>query len=317
MKIILPGGTGQVGRILARAFHTSGDEVTVLSRNPRAAPWRTVHWDAKTLGPWTDELESADVVINLAGRSVNCRYNPANRRAILDSRVDSTQVLGQAIAAAQLPPRVWLQSSTATIYAHRFDAPNDETTGVLGGDEPDLPDTWQFSLDVANAWERATNEADTPHTRKVLLRSAIIMSPDQGGAFDILRTLVRLGLGGRAGHGRQLVSWIHERDFVAAMRWIIDRADLSGPINLAAPCPLPNADFMRALRQAAGVPVGLPATSGMLELGAIFLRTETELLLKSRYVVPGHLTTSGFRFQFPAWPEAARDLCRPTVSVTT
>jgi hypothetical protein len=310
MKILLPGGTGQVGHILARAFHETGDEVVVLTRSPRPAPWRTVAWDAVTLGPWTTELESADVVIGLAGRSVNCRYHAANRRLILDSRVQSTRLLGEAIAHATHPPRLWLQSSTATIYAHRFDAPNDETTGILGGNEPNLPDTWRFSLDVAKAWERATTEAHTPRTRQVLLRSAIIMSPDQGGAFDILRTLVRLGLGGRAGDGKQFVSWIHERDFVAAIRWIIDHDDLAGPINLAAPNPLPNAAFMRALRHAAGVPIGLPATKGMLELGALALRTETELILKSRFVIPARLTASGFDFQFPHWPEAAQNLSR-------
>ncbi len=310
MKIILPGGTGQVGHILARALHDSGDEVIVLSRNPRPAPWSIIPWDAKTLGPWTQELESADAVINLAGRSVNCRYHPANRRLIMDSRVESTRVIGQAIARAANPPRVWLQSSTATIYAHRFDDPNDESTGILGGNEPNLPDTWKFSLDVAKAWERATDEADTPRTRKVLLRSAIIMSPDDGGAFDVLRTLVRVGLGGRAGDGKQFVSWIHEQDFVTAVRWIIDHDSLTGAINLAAPNPIPNASFMRALRRAAGIPIGLPATKWMLELGALALRTETELILKSRYVIPGHLTRSGFAFQHPTWPEAAQDLCR-------
>ncbi len=310
MKIILAGGTGQVGTLLARAYHDLGDEVIVLSRSPRPAPWRMTQWDAQTLGPWTTELESADVVIGLAGRSVNCRYHPTNRRLILDSRVQSTRILGEAIAKASTPPRIWLQSSTATIYAHRYDAPNDEATGILGGDEPNLPDTWRFSLDVANAWERATHEVETPRTRKVLLRSAIVMSPDRGGAFDVLRNLVRLGLGGRAADGNQMVSWIHEDDFIAATRWIIDHENLAGPINLAAPNPLPNAAFMRALRRATGVPIGLPATEWMLELGARALRTETELILKSRTVTPGHLTTSGFAFQHPTWPEAAQELCR-------
>jgi uncharacterized protein (TIGR01777 family) len=311
MKIVLPGGTGQVGTVLARAFHADGHEVVVLSRRPeQRAPWRVVAWDARTQGVWASEFEGADVVINLAGRSVNCRYSPANRRAIKESRVNSARAVGEAIARAERPPRVWLQMSTATIYAHRFDAPNDEATGIIGGAEPDAPDTWRFSLDVATSWERVVDEARTPQTRKVKLRAAVIMSPDAGGAFDILLRLVRFGLGGQSGDGRQYVSWIHEADFVRAVRWLIERDELAGAINLAAPNPLPNAEFMRALRAAWGVRVGLPATRLMLEAGAFLLRSETELILKSRRVVPRTLLESGFEFHFPAWPEAARDLCR-------
>jgi uncharacterized protein (TIGR01777 family) len=312
MKILLPGGSGQVGTILARAFHARGDDVVVLSRSPRAthAPWRTVHWDARTPGPWTVELDGADVVINLAGRSVNCRYTAANRREIMDSRVDSTRAVAAAIAAAARPPRVWLQAGTATIYAHRYDAPNDDLTGVIGGREPGAPDTWNFSIDVATAWERAATDAPTPRTRKVLLRSAMTMSPDPGGVFDVLLALVRRGLGGKSGDGKQYVSWIHERDFVRAVQFLIDRDDLAGPINLAAPTPLPNADFMRALREAWGTRVGLPATKWMLEIGTFLMRTESELVLKSRRVIPRRLLDAGFTFDFPTWPEAARDLVR-------
>lgn len=310
MKIVIPGGSGQVGTILARAFHRDGYEVVVLSRRPSALPWRTVAWDGVTLGPWVVELEGAEAVINLAGRSVNCRYGAANRRLITESRVRSTEVVGRAIAQAVQPPKVWLQASTATIYAHRYDAANDEATGVIGGTEPNLPDTWKFSIDVATAWEKAAEEVVTPATRKVLLRSAIVMSPDPGGAFDVLSKLVSLGLGGPAGDGRQYVSWIHEADFVAAVRWLIEHDDFSGAVNLAAPNPLPNREFMGELRKAMGARVGLPASRWMLELGAIFLRTETELLLKSRRVVPGRLSSAGFGFRFPVWCAAARDLCK-------
>jgi uncharacterized protein (TIGR01777 family) len=205
---------------------------------------------------------------------------------------------------------VWLQASTATIYAHRYDAANDEATGILGGTEATAPDTWRFSIDVATAWERAAKEAVVLQTRKVLLRSAITMSPDQGGAFDVLLGLVRRGLGGRQGDGRQYVSWIHDRDFVRAVYWLIDHPELDGPVNLASPNPLPNAEFMRTLRSAWGTRVGLPSSKWMLELGAWLLRTETELILKSRRVVPGRLLQSGFRFEFPTWAEAAADLCR-------
>ena len=312
MKIIIPGGSGQVGTLLARAFHKDGHEVTVLSRNPNAdAPWRVMAWDGRTEGSWTAELEGAEVVINLAGRSVNCRYNPENRREIVDSRIDSTHAVGRAIARAKKPPRLWLQASTATIYAHRHDAPNDERTGIVGGSEKNAPDTWKFSIDVATSWERAMEEAGPlPHTRKVLMRSAITMSPDSGGAFDVLLGLVRHGLGGQCGDGRQYVSWIHEVDFIRAVYWLIEHEEMSGPINLAAPNPVPNAEFMRVLREAWGMRIGLPAAEWMLEIGALFLRTETELILKSRRVTPGLLADGGFEFQFPAWPEAARDLCK-------
>ena len=281
----------------------------MLSRAPQKAPWLVVAWDANTPGPWTRELDGADVVVNLAGRSVNCRYTPANRRAIKESRVNSTRVVGEAIAGAARPPRVWLQMSTATIYAHRYDAPNDEATGILGGAEPGAPDTWRFSIDVATSWERALDAAATPRTRKVALRAAVVMSPDRGGVFDLLLRLVRFGLGGRAGHGRQYVSWIHDGDFVRAVYWLIEHDKVDGAVNLAAPHPLPNADFMRALREAWGMRLGLPASAWMLEVGTWVLRSETELVLKSRRVVPGRLVQQGFAFEFPIWAEAARDLC--------
>lgn len=309
MKVVIAGGSGQVGRILSRSFAAEGHEVVLLSRGSSVSPFRVVPWDAATLGPWAEELDGADVVVNLAGRNVNCRYHAANRREILASRVQSTAVVGQAVAQAARPPRVWLQASTATIYAHRYDAPNDEATGLLGGAEAGAPDSWRFSIEVAQAWEQAAHDALVPRTRKVLLRAAVTMSPDRGGVFDVLLRLVRWGLGGTNGDGRQFVSWIHDLDFVRAVRFLIDH-ELDGAVNLAAPNPLPNREFLRALRQAWGARLGLPATRWMLELGAMFLRTETELILKSRRVVPGRLLDAGFTFQFPDWPEAAADLCR-------
>jgi uncharacterized protein (TIGR01777 family) len=308
MRIVIPGGAGQVGTLLARAFSAEGHDVVILSRRPGAAPWRLIPWDGEALGDWTAELDGSDVVINLAGRSVNCRYTTANRLAIRESRVKSTQVVGRAIAQATDPPRLWLQASTATIYAHRYDTPNEEATGILGGAEPDAPDTWRFSIDVARSWEQAAEEAIVPRTRKVLLRSAMIMSPDKGGVFDTLLTLVRRGLGGRSGDGRQYVSWIHERDFIRSVYWLIDH-DLAGPVNVASPNPLPNAEFMQTLREAWGIRVGLPSPRWLLEIGAFLIRTESELILKSRRVVLGRLSDSGFRFEFPNWAEAANDLC--------
>lgn len=308
MRIVIPGGTGQVGTLLARAFRADGHDVVVLSRRPDRAPWRVVAWDARSVGPWAAELEGADVVVNLAGRNVNCRYTPENRHAILASRVESTSAVGQAIARCAQPPTVWLQASTATIYAHRFDAPNDEATGVIGGREPDAPASWGFSIEVATAWERAAREHVPPATRLVLLRAAMVMSPDAGGIFATLLRLARFGLGGAVAGGRQYISWVHERDFVRALYWLVEHAELSGAVNVAAPSPLPYRDFMREIRRAARVPIGLPATRWMVALGTWALRTESELVLKSRRVVPGRLVESGFGFEYPEWPAAAAEL---------
>lgn len=312
MKIVIPGGSGQVGSILARAFQARGDEVVVLSRSPEPAPWRVAAWNGVSTGPWMAELDGADVVINLAGRSVNCRYTPARRRELLESRVRSTRVIGEAIAAARRPPKVWLQASTATIYAHRYDAPNDERTGRIGGAEVDAPDAWRFSIEVARAWEQAATEsaATLTGTRMVLLRSAMVMSPDRGGVFDAFLRLVRWGLGGAQGDGRQFVSWIHDQDFVRAVDWLIGHEELAGPVNLASPGPLPNSEFLRRLRRAWGARLGLPTPRVLLELGAWLVRTEAELLLKSRRVTPGRLSESGFEFEFSEWSTAAADLCR-------
>ncbi|HEY4308012.1 MAG TPA: TIGR01777 family oxidoreductase [Pirellulales bacterium] len=309
MKFVIPGGTGQVGTVLARHFHAAGDEVVVLSRHPQEAPWRTVFWDGEKLGGWAGEFEGADAVINLAGRSVNCRYDARNRREIMNSRVRSVRVVGEAIGDCRQPPRAWLQMSTATIYAHRYDAANDERTGILGGCEPDAPDTWRFSIDVARAWEEACDAAPTPDTRKLKLRLAMLMNFDRGGTFDLLLRLVRYGLGGRAGSGRQYMSWIHKHDFVRAVQWLIAHDEIAGAVNVAAPCPLPNGEFMQALRSAWGTRLGLPAAEWMVEVGTWLMRTESELILKSRRVVPGRLLEAGFEFAYPTWPTAARELC--------
>ncbi len=307
MKIVIPGGSGLIGTLLANSFCESGDEVVVLSRRPRSEKWKSVEWDGKTLSDWKHEIDGADVVINLAGRSVNCRYNKRNRHVIMNSRVDSTRVIGEAIQQAQSPTKVWLQSSTATIYSHRYDAANDEATGILGGEEINVPETWRFSIDVAKNWEQTANEVEVPDTRKVFMRTAVVMHPGPNSAFNILHGMIRRGLGGKNGHGRQYVSWIHGHDFVQAVRFLIDHP-LEGPVNIAAPHPLPNQEFMQHFREAVGVKLGLPATKWMLELAAIFLRTETELILKSRRVVPGKLQNAGFQFQYPEWKIAVRNL---------
>lgn len=309
MKIVIPGGTGQIGAVLARAFQKDGHEVLVLSRKPRAAPWHVEHWDPANVGDLAAKLESSDVVINLAGRSVNCRYHAANRREIICSRVQSVRAVGEAIACAQRPPRLWLQASTATIYAHTYGPPHDEILGVIGGSEPGVPETWRFSINVATSWEQAFDEMETPKTRKIKLRSAMTMSPDRGGIFDALLGLVRWGCGGAMGHGRQYVSWTHEADFIRALYFLIEHEHISGAVNVCSPNPLPNRQFMAELRKAWGIAVGLPATAWMLEIGALLRRTETELLLKSRRVFPGRLLREGFSFAYPEWPQAVRELC--------
>lgn len=301
MRIVVPGGSGHIGAFLTRELAAAGHDVVVVGRRSE------VRWDGRSLDP--SVLDGADAVVNLAGRSVNCRYTLENLREMMDSRVDSTRAVGEAIARAELPPKVWLQMSTATIYAHRFDAPNDEVTGVIGGAEPDVPRYWDYSVEIARRWESEQVSADTPATRKVALRTSIVMSPAPGGAFDALRRMVKLGLGGSVAGGSQYVSWLHEDDFVRAVEFLLT-TELSGAVNLAAPNPLPQKDFMRKLRTVCGVPFGLPATGWMAEVGAWAVRSDTELLLKSRRVVPTRLLEAGFTFIHPTWPEAARDLAR-------
>jgi uncharacterized protein len=320
LRIVIPGGSGQVGQVLAQHFQRRGHHVTVLTRGPYAAQWQTIHWDGENIGPWTEALEGADVCINLAGRSVNCRYNAENRREIYSSRIGTTRLLNRVIAGLAEPPRVWLNASTATIYRHTLDRPGldwpmNESNGELGGNEliggkRRAPDTWNFSIGVAKDWEAAFFETETPRTRKVAMRSAITFSPAPGNAFTILLNLVRFSLGGQQGSGRQFVSWVHEADFARAVEFLVEHEKLEGVVNIASPNPLPNREFMEALRDAWGMPNGIPLPAPLIELGAFFLRTESELVLKSRRVVSGRLLDAGFEFEFPEWPQAAQDLVR-------
>ncbi|MFW6774261.1 TIGR01777 family oxidoreductase [Nocardioides sp. CPCC 205120] len=312
MKIVIPGGTGQVGGILRRALAAEGHDVVVLSRRPEALEPGVRHavWDGRTVGPWAAEVDGADAVVNLAGRSVNCRYTDRNLRQMMDSRVESTRAVGQAIAQAGRPPRVWLQMSTATIYADTRGPAHDEAHGVIGGEEPHVPLYWEYSVRIARSWEAAQAEAATPATRRVALRTALVMSPDRGGILDYLLWMARLGVGGPVAGGGQYVSWIHADDLVRAVLLLLERDDIEGPVNVAAPEPLPQSDLMRALRREWGHRPGLPATRWMATLGAFALRSDTELLLKSRRVVPGRLLEAGFTFEHPTWPGAAADLVR-------
>lgn len=308
MKIVIPGGSGQVGHILARHFNSQGHDVTVLSREPEPAPWTVLPWDGETAGAWINTLSHADVCLNLSGRSVNCRYTRANRRAIMDSRVLSTRILNQVIASLDHPPALWLNASTATIYRHALDRDMDEFTGEFGGGEVGAPDTWRFSIQVAKAWEEAFFATPTPRTRKVALRSAMTLSPDAGGVFDVLLGLVRHGLGGTVMPGTQYISWIHETDFIRSIEFLIEHAGIEGPVNLASPNPIANREFLRILREQWGTRIGLSSAEWMTELGTFFLRTESELILKSRRVVPGRMLDAGFEFTYPSWTEAAAEL---------
>lgn len=305
-RIVLAGGSGFLGSVLAQHLSSRGWEPVILTRNPKPNQrWREVAWDARTPGSWVRELNGASAVINLAGRSVNCRFTEVNRRQVMDSRVDSTRVVGEAVAGCERPPETWLNASTATIYRHTFGPAHDETSSDFAS-TPEAKD--EYSVEVARAWENALDRAETPQTRKIALRVTLVFGTVEGGVFQILRRLARFGLGGRMGDGKQFVSWIHENDFCRAVEWVLNHREMSGPINLAAPNPVPNGEMMRIFRKVTGIPIGLPAARWMLEVGAFFMRTETELLLKSRRVVPGRLLQSGFNFEFPTMTEAVRDL---------
>jgi uncharacterized protein (TIGR01777 family) len=300
MKVVIAGGTGFLGSCLVEHFEAQGHEAIVLSRN-QVGP-SVKQWDGKSIGPWATEIDGADLLINMAGRSVNCRYTPEHKAEIYASRLDSTRVLGEAISLAKRPPKVWMNSSTATIYRHAEDRPMDEASGEYGKD---------FSVDVAKKWEATFYSSDTPNTRKVALRSAIVMSQGKGLALDHFLMLAKRGLSGRQGSGNQMVSWVHITDWLRAIDWIYDHAELEGSINISSPNPLPNRTFMAELRRAAGVAFGLPLPVGLLKIGTLLIGTEAELVLKSRWVLPHRLQSSGFKFDFPIWAQAAEDLVGP------
>lgn len=300
-KLLIAGGNGFLGQHLARYFRERGYRVVVLGRGAASGP-DYVRWDGRTLGPWAAELEGAEALLNLAGRSVDCRYTEANRREIIASRTESTRVLGAAVAACAVPPRVWLNSSTATIYADTAGAQpaNTEAAGRIGEG---------FSVEVAQAWEAAFAACPAPATRKVALRTAIVLGAD-GGAFPVMARLARWGLGSAQGDGRQWMSWLHVADFCRAVEFLLNEPTAAGPFNLCAPQPITNHDFMALLCQQLRPPLRLPQPRWLLEIGAFALRTETELILKSRKVYPQRLLELGFQFEFPACDSAMRDLLR-------
>lgn len=303
-KIVLAGGSGFLGQSLRQYFEDKAWQVVILTRNPRRPG--DVLWDAAVPGPWQKELEGAAAIANLTGRSVDCRYTARNRNEILESRVNSTEILGKVIGQCRRPPPVWLNAGTATIYKHTFGEPWDED----GECEAVAEAKDAFSVQVAMAWERALDQANTPRTRKVALRMAMVLGHGNNSVFPVLRRLVRLGLGGAMAGGAQYVSWIHHTDFCRAADWLIEHEDFAGPVNIVSPNPLPNGEMMETLRNMYRVPIGLPAPAWLLEIGAFFLRTETELIIKSRRVIPGRLLKSGFEFRFPTIQPAFENLGR-------
>ncbi|WP_117613472.1 TIGR01777 family oxidoreductase [Chryseobacterium sp. Leaf180] len=299
MKIIIAAGTGFLGKNLEKYFTDQGNEVYILTRNPKRK--NEIRWDAKTLGDWKNSLENADVLINLTGKSVDCRYTEKNKKEIYASRIDSTKVLQQAVDQCVNKPKVWLNSSSATIYTHSETQLNTEENGIIGDD---------FSMNICKSWEKEFFTFNSENMRKVALRTSIVLG-NNGGAFPKLRLITKLGLGGKQGRGNQNVSWIHIDDFCKAIEHIIDHENMSGVINVTAPNPLPNEEFMRNLRKEMKIPFGLNAPVWQLEIASIFLGTETELLLKSRNVYPEKLLQNGFTFKYPTVEMAFHELINP------
>jgi len=303
-KLIIPGGSGFLGLQLARHFGAKGWMVYILSRQEKESEGNIqfLRWDGKTLGAWAKEIDGADAIVNMAGRTVNCRYNETNKKQILDSRIDSTRILGKAIKKATNKPKIWINSSSATIYQDTRGAlpANNEYDGQIGTD---------FSMNICKAWEKEFNAAPSDTVRKIALRSAIVIGKESGGAMEYLINLSKLWLGGTQGDGQQFISWVHLKDFGRVVEFLIEQEHISGVINCAAPNPVTNQIFMKELRKAVGRSWGLPIPKFLLAFGAVFLRTQTELVLKSRKVVSKRLEEEGFQFEYATVETAFKDIC--------
>ena len=297
--MILAGGTGFLGKHIAHHFTQLGYRVVLLSRR-KVSNYASARWNGRSLGAWATELEGAAVVLNLAGRSVDCRYNAVNKYAITRSRTDSTRVLGQAIAACENPPAVWVNASTATIYEHTADEQpaNTEAQGTTGRG---------FSERVAQQWEAEFHLAATPHTRRLVLRTAVVLGYD-GGGLPVMARLAEFGLCTPQGTGQQWISWLHIKDFCRAVEFLVARPGLEGTFNLCAPQPIRNHEFNALLDRYYQPKWHVPQPKWLLEIGAFLLRTETELILKSRKVVPQRLLENNFRFRYSSCDAALIDL---------
>jgi uncharacterized protein (TIGR01777 family) len=309
MKIILAGGTGFLGKALQQFYCNKATEIVVLSRSvntliQRKSSCSTVrhaYWPNKLNADhsWMQELEGADMVINLAGKNVNCRYTPENKKEILESRVQATDAIAEAIRQCTVKPKLWINLSSATVYRHAEDRPQNELTGEIGDG---------FSEDVVRAWEKSFAQ-DVGDVRKVTARLGIVLG-EADGVIPRFTNLVRFGLGGKHGSGNQRVNWIHETDFVNIIEWFRTTSSASGPYNIVSPNPVTNAELMKSMRKVMGMPFGLPAPEWMLEIGAWLIGTETELMLKSRWVEPKRLKDEGFKFQFPEITPALQNILK-------
>jgi uncharacterized protein len=310
-KIIIAGGTGFIGQELVNWFGNS-NEIVILTRalpaaennsysSSHAQNARYVQWDGKNLSDWATELEGADLLINLAGKSVNCRYNKKNMQEIFDSRTNATTVLGLAVKQAVRPPRLWINAASATIYRHATDRPQDDETGEIGSG---------FSVEVCKLWEKVFFEQRTPFTRKVALRMAIALG--NGGVMVPYFNLLKFALGGKQGSGSQMYSWVHIADVCRMIEWIDEHDELEGTYNCSSPGPVSNSDFMQTLRKVTGHKIGLPAFTWMLKMGAAVIGTETELLLKSRWVIPTKILATGFQFTYPVLEDAFKEIVSHT-----
>lgn len=291
MKIILAGGTGFIGKHLADHFIAKGDEIVILSRSnkPGKDKLRFIQWDGKTLGAWKNEIDGADVVINLAGRSINTRYTEKNKKEVLESRINATHIIGEAIKQCKNPPKLWMNMSSATIYENSETEPQDEFSGKIGDD---------FSMNVCKAWEKTFYNEVVPDTRKIVARLSIVLG-DDGGALKPFQNLAKFGLGGKMGSGKQMMSWVHIDDVARAIDFLIRHETLSGIFNITSPNAISNKVFMKTLRKAAHMPIGIPSAVWMIKIGAFIIGTESELILKSRWSVPKKLLEAGFEFKYP------------------
>jgi uncharacterized protein len=291
MKIVLAGGTGFVGKYLQQKYIALGYEVIIISRQISH-----VNWNDKT--KIIAALENASMLINLAGKSVDCRYNEKNKKEIYDSRIDTTNTLGEAILQCMNPPPLWINSSTATIYRHSEDRAMTEATGEIGTG---------FSVGIATAWEKTFFDFSLHKTRQIALRMAIVLGKD-GGVIHPLKNLVRFGLGGKQGKGNQMFSWIHIEDVFRIIEFVKTNEHITGAINTSSPNPITNTQLMQLFRKNMNMPFGLPAPTWLLKIGAVIIKTETELILKSRWVIPQKLIDWGFTFTYTTVDDALKEI---------
>jgi len=299
----LAGGTGFIGQELTKYFGKE-NKIVILTRQVKNEKTnrndydslstddlksiRYVKWDGKTVGEWAGELNDTDIIINLAGKSVNCRYNEKNKKDIIESRTDSVKAIGEAISKCSRPPSLWINSSSATIYRHAMDRPQDEYTGEFHDD---------FSVQVCKRWEKTFYDQHTPATRKIALRMAIALG--NGGILIPYFNLLKFGLGGKQANGQQMYSWVHVEDVCRMTEWIYEHKEIEGTYNCSSPNPVNNKEFMRILRKVTNTSFGLPAYKWMLQTGACIIGTEIELILKSRWVIPAKILETGFQFKYP------------------